>query len=80
MRAPQRRVKTLICNGPTLCGEGGIRTHGTRQGYNGFRDRPVQPLRHLSQSWKEMTQNLGESCLFLHRFTATFVFVRSLQR
>ena len=29
-------------------GEGGIRTHGTHKGYNGFRDRPVRPLRHLS--------------------------------
>ena len=28
-------------------GEGGIRTHGTRR-YNGFRDRPIQPLSHLS--------------------------------
>ncbi len=31
-----------------ICGEGGIRTLGTRNAYNGFRDRPVQPLRHLS--------------------------------
>ena len=29
-------------------GEGGIRTHGTRKGYNGFRDRPDRPLWHLS--------------------------------
>ena len=28
-------------------GEGGIRTHGTSR-YNGFRDRPIQPLSHLS--------------------------------
>ena len=31
------------------CGETGIRTQGTREGHNGFRDRPVQPLRHLSR-------------------------------
>src|SRR5581483_10647035 len=29
-------------------GEGGIRTHGTREEYNGFRDRPDRPLWHLS--------------------------------
>ncbi len=29
-------------------GEGGIRTPGTRHRYNGFRDRRVQPLCHLS--------------------------------
>ena len=28
-------------------GEGGIRTHGTLR-YNGFRDRPIRPLWHLS--------------------------------
>ena len=31
-----------------LSGEGGIRTHGGPEGHNGFRDRPDQPLRHLS--------------------------------
>jgi hypothetical protein len=29
-------------------GEGGIRTHGSHKDYSGFRDRPVRPLRHLS--------------------------------
>ncbi len=29
-------------------GEGGIRTHGGPEGHNGFRDRPIQPLWHLS--------------------------------
>src|SRR5262249_37900640 len=29
-------------------GEGGIRTHGTLLGPTGFRDRPDQPLQHLS--------------------------------
>ena len=29
-------------------GGGGIRTHGARKGHNGFRDRPVRPLRHPS--------------------------------
>ena len=29
------------------CGKRGIRTLGTRR-YNGFRDRPDRPLRHLS--------------------------------
>jgi hypothetical protein len=33
---------------PGFGGEGGIRTHGTREGYNGFRDRPDRPLRHPS--------------------------------
>ena len=31
-------------------GEGGIRTHGGHGGHNGFRDRPIQPLWHLSQN------------------------------
>ena len=31
-----------------LCGEKGIRTPGARKEHNGFRDRPVRPLRHLS--------------------------------
>ena len=30
------------------CGEGGIRTHGGDKPHNGFRDRPIQPLWHLS--------------------------------
>ena len=29
-------------------GESGIRTHGTGDRYNGFRDRRLQPLGHLS--------------------------------
>jgi hypothetical protein len=29
-------------------GEGGIRTHGGPEDHNGFRDRPIQPLWHLS--------------------------------
>ena len=32
----------------TLCGEGGIRTHGGHEDHNGFRDRPDRPLRHRS--------------------------------
>ena len=32
----------------TTCGEGGIRTHGGDEPHNGFRDRPIQPLWHLS--------------------------------
>ncbi len=31
-----------------LGGEGGIRTHGGHKDHNGFRDRPIQPLWHLS--------------------------------
>ena len=33
-----------------VSGGGGIRTHGTPEGYTGFRDRPFQPLRHPSFS------------------------------
>ncbi len=33
-----------------LGGEGGIRTHGRHEAHNGFRDRPIQPLWHLSMS------------------------------
>jgi hypothetical protein len=32
----------------SIGGEGGIRTHGGQKGHNGFRDRPIQPLWHLS--------------------------------
>ena len=31
-----------------LSGEGGIRTHGGPKDHNGFRDRPIRPLWHLS--------------------------------
>ena len=31
-----------------VSGEGGIRTHGGDRPHNGFRDRPIQPLWHLS--------------------------------
>ena len=31
-----------------FCGERGIRTLGPTKQVNGFRDRPVRPLRHLS--------------------------------
>ena len=34
--------------GSFVYGGGGIRTHGTSMMYNGFRVRPVQPLRHSS--------------------------------
>ena len=34
--------------GLSNCGEGGIRTHGGDKPHNGFRDRPIQPLWHLS--------------------------------
>jgi hypothetical protein len=30
-------------------GRGGIRTHGGHKDHNGFRDRPVRPLRHPSE-------------------------------
>ena len=46
----QHKRFSATCNLPTLNssdGEGGIRTHGTGW-YNGFRDRPIQPLSHLS--------------------------------
>ena len=34
--------------GLSNCGEGGIRTHGGDEPHNGFRDRPIRPLWHLS--------------------------------
>jgi hypothetical protein len=40
-----------------ICGEGGIRTHGTTMQFNGFRDRPVQPLRHLSKAYTDYKFN-----------------------
>ncbi len=39
-------------------GEGGIRTHGEHEVHTGFRDRPVQPLRHLSCSDRGTIINL----------------------
>jgi hypothetical protein len=38
------------CEDLPTCGEGGIRTHGGSKTHNGFRDRPIQPLWHLSVS------------------------------
>ena len=45
----KRGSNLLICNllKPLFSGETGIRTLDTRR-YNGFRDRPDRPLRHLS--------------------------------
>ncbi len=37
-------IKRFVSSG----GEGGIRTHDGQKGHNGFRDRPIQPLWHLS--------------------------------
>ena len=34
--------------GNSISGEGGIRTHGGDKLHNGFRDRPIRPLWHLS--------------------------------
>ncbi len=49
-------------------GEGGIRTPVTREGPNGFRDRRIQPLCHLSMSgnvaplrWSATDSSGGES-------------------
>ena len=44
-----RTVSMSSTGTETKSGEGGIRTLGTREGYTGFRDRPVRPLRHLSE-------------------------------
>ncbi len=44
----RRRDTTLPCLFIVKRGQGEIRTHGTRNGFNGFRDRPIQPLWHLS--------------------------------
>ena len=40
-------------------GGGGIRTLGTTKPYNGFRDRPVQPLRHPSRAKRSMKPSDG---------------------
>jgi DNA invertase Pin-like site-specific DNA recombinase len=39
----------LIGIGLSTCGESGIRTHGGDKPHNGFRDRPIRPLWHLSR-------------------------------
>ncbi len=38
-------------------GEGGIRTHGTRQEFNGFQDRLLKPLGHPSRTGLILTGN-----------------------
>ena len=38
-------------------GEGGIRTHGTRQEFNGFQDRLLKPLGHPSRTVLILTGN-----------------------
>ena len=40
--------------GLSICGEGGIRTHGGYETHNGFRDRPIRPLWHLSSFAPEL--------------------------
>ena len=42
------RRKGHLHKGVPWSGEGGIRTHGDRKGHNAFRERPDQPLWHLS--------------------------------
>lgn len=37
-----------MCSRVFICGETGIRTLGPPKADNGFRDRPIQPLWHLS--------------------------------
>ena len=39
-------------------GEGGIRTHGTRQEFNGFQDRLLKPLGHPSKAKYIVTGNI----------------------
>ncbi len=43
------RVRRSVNNG----GEAGIRTLGALR-HNGFRDRPIQPLSHLSDKWQDL--------------------------
>ena len=43
-----RFLKKVHCRTACFGGEGEIRTHETREGSNGFQDRRVQPLCHLS--------------------------------
>jgi hypothetical protein len=43
---PARRICALSS---MVGGRGGIRTHGGHKDHNGFRDRPVRPLRHPSE-------------------------------
>ena len=58
--SPQRRENPVSSTGSDrrflafLGGEGGIRTPGTSKRHNGFRDRRIQPLCHLSAqtSWR----------------------------
>ena len=54
----------------TTCGEGGIRTHGGDQPHNGFRDRPIQPLWHLSILQGGI---IAETWLNIHRLTLGWI-------
>ncbi len=47
-------------------GEGGIRTHGTLR-YNGFRDRPIRPLWHLSGTLFDDIRDTGYCSLILNQ-------------
>jgi hypothetical protein len=52
-RTWQKNTHNLSAAGYSFfCGEKGIRTPGAREEHNGFRDRPVRPLRHLSLAAK----------------------------
>ena len=64
----------LTANGqPAMIGEGGIRTHGTRR-YTGFRDRPIQPLWHLSRVQRNST-----FCRACRDFASVFVGCRGVR-
>jgi hypothetical protein len=43
------------CEDLAISGEGGIRTHGGPKDHNGFRDRHIRPLCHLSIADYNMT-------------------------
>lgn len=45
----QSHPKLFAPDSFVLCGEDGIRTHGTRNSYTRFPSEPIQPLWHLSK-------------------------------
>jgi hypothetical protein len=55
-----RFKRILVFNTSLFSGERGIRTPDTLR-YNGFRDRPIQPLSHLSRNQYNRALSLSET-------------------
>ena len=65
-------ARTVAFNSVVMAERVRIRTHGDPEDHNGFRDRPIQPLWHLSEC-----QNYNRKRLNFHGFLQDWIFHRA---